>query len=166
MPDYPGWEGFLGTRASFMLDVVCLAMAAVLPAMFWGIRQAEVLRKYRLHKWFQLGLSLVLLVTVLAFEIEMRWVGWRQRALESPFFAPSGWNLVELSLWIHLFFSVSTFAIWCVVLVAAFRFFPTPAKPGAHSRFHRTWGKLAALDMTLTAVTGWIFYWLAFVASK
>jgi hypothetical protein len=27
------------------------------------------------------------------------------------------------------------------------------------------WGKIAAWDMLLTAATGWIFYWLAFVAS-
>ena len=37
MNDYPGIDGFLGTRASLMLDVVFLAMFAVLPVMGWSI---------------------------------------------------------------------------------------------------------------------------------
>src|SRR5579863_724866 len=35
---------------------------------------------------------------------------------------------------------------------------------GPHSASHRFWGRLAALDMLCTAVSGWTFYWLAFVA--
>jgi hypothetical protein len=42
--------------------------------------------------------------------------------------------------------------------------FACPPRPSAHSRFHARWGMIAAIDMALTTVSGWIFYWLAFVA--
>ena len=47
----------------------------------------------------------------------------------------------------------------------ALRNFASPPEPGAHSAWHRRFGRLAAYDLLATAVTGWIFYWLAFVAS-
>jgi hypothetical protein len=42
--------------------------------------------------------------------------------------------------------------------------FPCPPAPGPHSPWHIRWAKVAAIDMLMTAITGWLFYWLAFVA--
>ena len=58
--DYPGFDGFLGTRASFMLDFVFLAMFAVIPIMGWSIYQVKFRRRYQLHKWVQVALGIVL----------------------------------------------------------------------------------------------------------
>jgi hypothetical protein len=55
--------------------------------------------------------------------------------------------------------------LWVVVIVRAIRRFPVPPVPCEHSRAHIFWARAAAIDMTLTAATGWTFYWLAFVAS-
>jgi len=41
-----------------------------------------------------------------------------------------------------------------------------PPTPGSHGPRHRFMARLAALDLLLTAVTGTIFYWLAFVAIR
>ena len=68
-------------------------------------------------------------------------------------------------LWPLALFAVSTVALWIAVIIQALRHFPSPPRPNEHSRWHQTVGKLAAYDMTLTAITGWLFYWLAFVAS-
>ena len=62
--DYPGIEGFLGTRASLMLDVVFLAMFAVLPVMGWSIYQVRYRQRYRLHKRVQIALGVILAVAV------------------------------------------------------------------------------------------------------
>jgi hypothetical protein len=53
-----------------------------------------------------------------------------------------------------------------MVIVQALRKFPKPPQPGMHSSSHKFWGWLASIGMFLTAVTGWIFYYLAFVASR
>ncbi len=144
-----------------MLDVVFLAMFVVLPVMGWSIAQVRYRRRYLLHKRVQLTLGLVLLVAVSLFEVDMQLLtDWRARAKPSPFYP----DAVNTSLGIHLFFAVPTTFLWIYVIVQALRKFPTPPVPGAHSRSHAFWGRLAAMEMTMTAVTGWIFYYLAFVA--
>lgn len=148
----------LGTRASLMLDLVFLAMFLVLPLMIWSICQARQ-GKYLLHKRVQLALAAVLLVTVVLFEVEMRLVGWEHRA------NPAGpvSTRVQAALYVHLVFAVSTALLWVFVVVQAIRKIPSPPGPSPYSRSHVFWARLAAWDMGLTAVTGWIFYLLAFI---
>jgi uncharacterized membrane protein YozB (DUF420 family) len=162
--DHPGLEGFLGTRASLMLDVVFLAMFAVLPVLGLSIYLVRVRRAYALHKRLQLALAAVLLVAVTAFELDMRVNGWRERARPSAYYGSEGqWGLVDLSLAVHRVFAISTAVLWVWVVAGALRKFPNPPQPGPHSDWHRRLGWLAAVDMGLTALTGWIFYLLAFV---
>ena len=162
---YPGIDGFLGTRASLMLDVVAVALVALLPSVAVSIYLVRVRRKYLLHKRLQLTLAAVLLVTIVAFETDMRINGWQARAVESPYFhSPSGVSPLMLVLWIHLSFAITTPILWAVVVVQALRHFPRYPAPTRHSRAHKFLGWTAAIDMVGTAVTGWIFYWMAFVA--
>lgn len=164
-PAYDGIHGFLGTRASLMLDVVFLAMFAVVPALAVSIGLVKR-SNFALHKLLQATLGAVLLVAVLAFEVDMRFfTDWRTRAAESPYFQGPGWNAVWTSLAIHLSFAVPTLLVWIAVIGLALKRFPAPPQPNAHSQLHKKLGWLATIGMTLTAVTGWIFYWLAFVAS-
>lgn len=163
--DASGFDGFLGSRASLMLDVVFLAMFAVLPALGWSVWLVRSRRSYALHKKVQLGLAAVLLVTVAVFEIDIRLHGWRDRARPSRFYgSDSQWGLVDVSLAVHLVFAVSTAVLWVWVVAGAWRHFADPPLPNAYSQKHRRLGWLAAIDMALTALTGWIFYLLAFVA--
>lgn len=162
--DYAGFDGFLGTRASLMLDLVFLAMFAVLPVLGWSVWLVRVRRNFTLHKRVQLLLGAVLLVTVTAFELDMRLHGWRERARPSRFYGQEGaWGLVDLSLTVHLIFAVSTALLWIWTIAGAWRRFEHPPRPSAYSHTHRRLGWAAAIDMGLTALTGWIFYLLAFV---
>lgn len=160
--------GFLGTRGSLMLDVVLLAMAAVLPLLGLSIYLARR-GNYVLHKKINLVLGIVLLVAVLAFEVDMRlFTDWEELAKDSPYFDPERkWTSpAGLSLIIHLCFAVPTPLLWIYVIVQALRKFPSPPLPGSHSLSHRRTGWLAAAGMLLTAVTGSVFYYLAFVATR
>ena len=161
-----GIDGFLGTRASLMLDLVVVAMAVVLPVLAGSIALVKIRRQYQLHKRIQLALGAVLLLTVAVFEVDMRVNGWRHRAEASRFWAGAsgGTNWVDWALAVHIVFAASTTLLWAVVITRALRNFPNPPAPAAHSPWHRRWGWIAALDMLLTALTGWLFYWLAFVA--
>jgi uncharacterized membrane protein YozB (DUF420 family) len=154
--------GFLPSRGSFMLDFVFIAMFAVIPILVGSIRLVKK-RHYSWHKRIQITLAIVLLVAVTAFEIDLNFVtkNWRPLAEPSPYYA-AGW--VDVSLWIHLVYAVPTPFLWGIVIVQALRKFPQPVGPGEHSRQHARWGWLAAGAMALTAVTGWCFYFLAFVA--
>lgn len=148
-----------------MLDAVFLAMFLVVPLLWWSISLAKK-GKYSQHKRAQLTLATVLLVAVTAFELEMRLVGWTERAEPSPYWNGPEWNdWLHYSLAIHLFFAIPTALLWLVVVVRALRQFPKPPEPGPHSKSHRFWAGLASFEMLMTAVTGWIFYYLAFIAT-
>jgi putative membrane protein len=168
MTTYPGMDGFLGTRASFMLDVVLLAMFAVVPVLLLSIYLVRYRRMFLLHKQLQLVTGAVLLVAVLAFEIDIRFIThqWELRADPSPFFnIDNPWTCpAGISLIVHLFFAVPTLVLWVMVNVQGLRKFPNPPRPSGHSHSHLLWGRAAGIGMLMTAFTGWIFYYLAFVA--
>jgi putative membrane protein len=158
---FPGIDGFLDTRASFMLDVLVIAMGVVVVVLAWSIFQVKYRRRYELHKWAQVTLGVVLLVAVVAFEVDIRLHGWEDRAagqLEGH--APTD---VWIALAIHLVFAVSATVLWPVVIIRALRNFPNPPQPDPHSRFHVPAARAAAIVMFITAFTGWTFYYLAFV---
>ncbi len=159
--EFPGWNGFLGTRASLMLDLVVVAMVAVVLIMGWSIREVKLRHRYLLHKRVQIALAVILAVTITAFEVDIRLHGWEERA--SGVLGGTASTLVWTALCVHLCFAVSTVFLWPTVIVLALRRFPNPPLPGDHSLFHRRWARLAAWDMLLTAISGWVFYCLAFV---
>lgn len=150
-----------------MLDVVFVAMFAVIPLMATSIALTRFGRQWRWHKRIQLALAIVLLLAVAAFEIDMQLLTeWELRAEPSPYFdTDAKWSSpAGVSLAVHLFFAIPTAVVWIYVVSGALRRFPKPPTPGDYSARHKFWGRIAAIEMTLTAVTGWVFYWLAFVA--
>ncbi|MBX7165597.1 MAG: DUF420 domain-containing protein [Pirellulales bacterium] len=163
---FSGIDGFLGTRGSLMLDLVVIAMLLVLPVMLISIALVKYRRQYAIHKVLQLTLAVALLAAVAMFEVDIRVHGWRDRAEASPYSSASGTSPLDLALWVHLCFAVSAAVLWVAVTVRALRQFPSPIAPSAHSASHMFWARLAAFAMFMTAVTGWVFYWMAFVATR
>ena len=158
---FPGIDGFLGTRAPLILDVLCLAMLAVVIVLAWSIYQVKVRRRFSLHKWTQITLAIILLTTVILFEIDIRLHGWEDRAAgQIGGHAPAA---AVKALYVHLIFAVTTVILWPATIILALRNFPNPPVPGPHSRIHVPLARTAAIDMVLTAITGWIFYYIAFV---
>ena len=150
--------GFLGSRASIMMDIVFLAMFAIVPVLAWSVYLVKVKKRYLLHKRVQLLLGTILGATVLLFEIHVRLHGWRHRMGES---------VPPMVIWIvlitHLAICIPTTFLWIAVIVQALRKIPNPPGPSPYSKQHAFLGKLAALGMFFTAVTGTLFYVLAFV---
>ena len=156
--------GFLGTRATFMLDVVFLAMFLVLPVLVVSISLVKR-KRYRLHKQIQLTLGIVLLLAIVAFELDMRFLtDWEALAEPSPYYRTNGWSTVWTSLMVHLTFAIPAAFLWAFVIIQALRKFSNPPSPGPHSSSHKLWAWLATFCMGMTATTGWIFYYLAFAA--
>lgn len=145
-----------------MLDFVFLATFGILLVMAWSIFRVRRHRQYRLHARTQITLAIVLLVAITAFEIDLRFfTDWRKLAEPSPFYA-SGW--VDRVLWIHLMFSIPTPLLWIATVVMGLRWFGWDAVPNQHSRKHRVLGWASAIGMTMTTTTGWVFYYVAFIA--
>ena len=149
-----------------MLDFVALAMLAVVVVLALSIYLVRYKKNKRLHRTIQIATAVTLTLALIAFEIDVRFVTkWRELAQASPFYQ-SGW--VDRCLWIHLLFAIPTPLVWGVVIYMALRRFKSDFSSemagNSFSQFHRISGRIAAALMFLTAITGWIFYYVAFVA--
>lgn len=155
--------GFLGTRSeSFMLDFVVTAMVAVVPLLLLSVLLVKFRQRYAWHKTLQIVLASALLVAVTAFEVEMWLIEWEAFAEPSPY-----WEFPARGvLWVHLCFAVPTLVLWIWVIVQALRKFPSPPAPNTHSSAHKKTAWVATIGMVMTALTGWLFYYMAFMAES
>lgn len=161
-------NGFLGYPTTFMLDFVVCALALVVPLLLWSLWLVKFRRQYALHKRLQIGLGIILLLAVTAFEVDVQKVhgGWEKIVAKqqlNPEALTQKINAVRPWLMIHLVFAVSTPLLWITTTVLALRRFDNPPSPGRHSRLHKTLGWASAVDITLTSVTGLLFYYVAFM---
>lgn len=163
-------DGFLGYKTSFMLDFVVVALVIIVPCLIYSLWLAAIRRAYTQHRTLQIGLGVVLLVAVTAFEIDLQVVhgGWEnivaKQGLDDTALAA---RIAAVRPWLrlHLLFAVTTPVLWIATLGLALRRFGNPPHPGSHSRTHRFLGWASAVDITLTSVTGLWFYYLAFMKS-
>jgi len=160
-------DGFLGFRASFMLDFVVVALILIVPVLVFSLAAVKFRRGYVLHRNLQLILGAVLLVAVGLFEIDLQFIqgGWLNVVAkrEVPL-TDSQLDFVRTVLRVHLVFAISTPLLWAATIILALRRFPNPPLPGAHSRLHSRLGWISTIDIVLTSVTGLVFYYFAFVA--
>lgn len=158
-------DGFLGFRTSLMLDVVVVALILLVPLVtlsILGVRRGL----YKFHRNLQTALTITLLVTVAAFELDLHLIqgGWKSVVEKSRSNVTTAqMDKIRQSLDVHLVFAVSTPLVWLGTLVAAWKFMPRPPGPSAHSLWHRRLGWLCSLDLLMTSVTGLWFYYTAFI---
>lgn len=159
-------DGFLGNHASFMLDFVVVALVLIVPILLYSLYAVKFRRQYALHRNLQLLLGAVLLVAVALFEVDLHYVqgGWQEVLKKVPERATTEHVAqVRTVLRIHLIFAISTPFLWIITIAAALRRYPNPPTPGPHSGWHKLLGWASAMDITLTSITGLIFYYVAFV---
>jgi uncharacterized membrane protein YozB (DUF420 family) len=155
-------SGFLPTRGSVMLDFVAVVMLAVTAVLAFSIYQVRYRRNFRLHRNLQLTTAVLLGLSLIAFEVDVRlFTDWRELAKPSPYYES---GIVHWSLAIHLCLAIPTPIVWVVVITMALRRFRHGFEQGSFNRFHRISGRIAAAMMFATALTGWTFYYLAFMA--
>ncbi len=161
-------NGFLGYPTTFMLDFVVCALALIVPLLLWSLWLVKFRRRYLAHKRLQITLGIVLLVAVTAFEVDVQMMhgGWENIVAKqqlSPEVLAAKVSAVRPWLLIHLVFAITTPLLWITTITLALLRFQDPPLPGPHSRLHKVLGWASTVDITLTSVTGLLFYYVAFV---
>lgn len=158
-------DGFLGYKASLMLDVVVCALVLVVPTLVFSLYAVKIRRNYRLHRSLQVALGVVLLIVVGLFEVDMRLSGGIDGILAKRTrpLSPDERSAFNTLLYVHLFFAISTVVLWAVTLTLALKHMPAPPGPCDHSRLHKRLGWLSAADITMTSITGLLVYYSGFV---
>ncbi len=124
-------DSFLGTRASFMLDFVCLAMVLILLVLAVSVYLVKHRRRFRFHKRLQLTLGITLAVTIVLFELDVRFVtDWQARARLSPYYQPGNWNVVWYSLLVHLSCAIPTALLWIATIAGSAASLSAAARAG------------------------------------
>lgn len=159
-------HGFLGQDAStFMLDFVVTALVLIVPALLASLYLVKVKRNYVAHRNLQLALAGVLLVAVIAFEVDIRVHGGWEAIVgrRTPALSAEQLETVKWTLYVHLVFAISTPLLWGTTIALALKRMPKPPAPCQHSRLHKTLGWLSVIDLVLTSATGLLFYYRAFI---
>jgi uncharacterized membrane protein YozB (DUF420 family) len=158
-------DGFLGYKASFMLDVVVVSLLLVVPLLVWSLFLVKVRRNYVAHRSLQTLVGVVLLVAVSAFEVDMRRQGGIDGILakRTVSLTPDQRASFNVLLAVHLVFAVTTVLLWGTTLILAWKRMPSPPAPCDHSHLHKRLGWLSALDITATAVTGLLVYYFGII---
>lgn len=153
-------HGILGTRADLMMDIVIISLVVIVPAILVSIRNVKR-SDFASHKKIQTSLLILLTIAVTLFEIDSQSAG-------GIFVLSKGSGLYQtailnFSIYIHLFFSISTAFIWIFLVIFSLKYFPSPPIPNHFSKIHKFWGKLGMIDMIFTAITGIELYIMIFV---
>jgi uncharacterized membrane protein YozB (DUF420 family) len=154
-------QGFLGTRADLLMDLVITALVAVVPIVLWNWRLARSGR-WALHKRMQIGLAALLGLVVAVFEYNLRLQGGIFEATKASAYA--GTPTLNFWIWCHTFFAITTLFVWLGLIIASLRRFPSPPQPGAFSATHRFWGRIGMVWMLATGLTSLPVYLYGFAA--
>lgn len=146
-------------RAPIILTILALALFFVVPTLLWSLRQAR-LGKYSVHKRTQIGTSTAIFVLLIFFEMQIPGSDWLKQTAQSPF--PEA--TIHSYLFVHKSIAISTTLVWTMTLLLALWRTPSPPRPSLHSQVHKVLGISSAVMLIITAISGWIFYWMAFIA--
>lgn len=156
------WLWFAQSRAPISLDILALVLLILLPLQIISLLLLKGKRSYRGHMIMQVIMTAILGPALIAFEIQIRISGWRHLAELSPYYD----NWVLPALLFHLIWAIPAVLLWIVAIYGAFKNFGLSPRPGRYSMIHKRMGRLAVLTMVGTGLSGWLFYWLAFIATE
>jgi uncharacterized membrane protein YozB (DUF420 family) len=155
--------GFLPFNATFMLDFVLISLVLVVPILIFGLIQVHK-KNYKLHAQTMLALGLLVLVVVIAFEVDMRYSGGIEAILTTSGRQLAYTPAFKTLLGIHLFFAISTCILWVFTTIDAIKKFGLKnPQPGQYSKKHKLLGKITTLDIVGVAITGFAVYYMGFI---
>lgn len=143
-------QGFLGTRADLLMDIVIVALLAVVPIVLYNWHLARR-GDYPRHKALQITLATLLALVVGLFEYNLRLQGGIFVATAASSYA--GTPTLNFWIYLHTFFAITTLVIWIVLIALSLRRFPKPPAPNAFSGTHRLWGRVGMVWMLVTGLT-------------
>lgn len=152
-------QGFLGTRADILMDLVIVSLVAILPLIAWSWMLARG-RRYALHKRVQVTMGSLLAFVVVLFEVDMRLAGGIFELTKGSRF--EGTAFLSGSIYFHTALSILTALIWLVLTIASVKKFGSPPRPTTFGPRHRFWGRLGMIGMALTGITGIQLYIIGF----
>lgn len=152
--------GFLGTRASFYVDII-ISFLALLPILS-ALSIVFAIRKYlKLHQFTQFLLFFLTLTSLSLFAYFVHYLnGFDNLVTKSSIDATT----ISILLVVHVMVSILTLVYWLFSLMNALADKKRRALPGVYSESHATAGKRVFKSIVVTAGTSVALYWVLFIA--
>lgn len=152
---------FFGARCDVLMDIVVLSMAIILPLLWFSFKKVKHEKNYKLHKFIQVTMFVILLFVVILFEWDMKQNGGIFQMVKGSSY--EGTFFLNFNIYFHTFLSITTSLIWIVLIITSLIKFDKDPKPNSFSKRHKLWGKIGMWDMALTCITGLILYVFGFI---
>ena len=152
-------NGFLGTRADLLMDVILIAVLAVPPLLLYSFSKVQR-QKHSTHARMQWGLFLTVLIAVILFETNIRLSGGSGALLKDSSLAQTGY--FKILLFIHITVAVITYGTWGTWLLISGKKWNLKELPGGFSVNHRKVGKLIFTGACFTSISGLFVYIIGF----
>ena len=152
-------QGFLGTNADLLMDIVLVSFALILPALVFSWRIARK-KNYSGHKKTQLVLGGGLAFVVVLFEADLSLSGGIFELTKASSYA----GTAVLKAWIygHTVVAILTSISWLVLTIWSLRRFDKPPRPSDFSKTHRRLGISGMLLMMATGLSAFPLYYYGF----
>jgi uncharacterized membrane protein YozB (DUF420 family) len=147
-------DGFLGTRADGIVDIVMVASAILPFFMLWTFHLVKI-GEHALHKNMQIGAMFALLFLVIALEIDVRYGNLVEARALSGYYESNALTYVFI---VHLLFAISSFVGWIWLAEKSHKRFPI-----FFDFNHKKFGKMVFTGICVTVITGWLLYLMAFL---
>lgn len=152
-------QGFLGTRADVLLDIIVIAVTLVPFILIYSFQKVRS-GNHSIHSKIQTLLFFVVLTAVVLFEVNIRISGGSGSLLQGSAFA--GNEYFRIFLWIHIAVATLTYSGWGFLLLISNKKWTTRLLPGEFSVNHKKWGKIIFAGACFTSFSGLVVYILGF----
>ena len=152
--------GFLGTRATFLIDSIVSFLVTLPIIIVISIFLAK--KNYiKIHQFFQVSLLLISISAVTLFAYSVHYLEGLESLLQQSS-VDSKEAFVLLT--IHITTVVITISIWFSTIIYACNDRKRRALPGVYSESHRRVGRRVLLAIIVMAFTSLSIYWVLYIA--
>lgn len=152
-------NGFLGTRADLLMDLVLIGILITPILMLYAFSLAKQ-KRFVAHRNLHVTLISILILAVILFELDIRLSGGSEAFLSGSPYAET--KFMKVLLTFHILIAIASFTTWIGLETQSWKSF-REALPGNFSYRHIQVGWVVYSGVVVTAITGLGLYILGFV---
>jgi putative membrane protein len=151
--------GFLGSRAPLYIDIIAVAFFLLPILFFYSIRYA-ILKEIKKHIVTQVIVFVMMLLSVILFEVGMRLAGGFTTYMEA---SSANYTFFITFLIIHIVTAIIVINTWSYQLITAIKAYRKGNLVGELAANHRRIGKYVAIGIMIVLVQAVVVYCMLFI---
>ncbi len=152
--------GFLGSRAPLYIDIIAVAFMILPILFFYSIRYA-IIKEIKKHIVTQIMVFILMLVSVIVFEVGMRLAGGFMTYMEA---SSANYSFFITFLVIHIITAIIVINTWSYQLITAIKAYRKGTLVGDAAASHKRIGKYVAIGIMIVLAQAATVYYLLFVS--